>query len=210
MTLGIKLLVCSLAAACAIAVAAPAAQAVPELHSEAEHTILIGESALGSELSLDAGGFQCGVMRFEGTTAMQTTTTFALTPTFENCVLDGMEAAFTHNGCVWLVHVGPNEEHLTGTVDFVCPDGQAMEIHVPACTVTVRPQAGLQGVTFTNEGEETTRSVVLDLNLVGIDYVEHGMGCPNETMTTNNGVYKGKVTLTGENTMGAHRGIWVE
>jgi hypothetical protein len=206
----VKILVCSLAALCVAAVAAPAAMAVPELHAEAEHTILTGESTANSELSLDVGGFQCVAMRFDGTTLMSTTTTFGLTPTFEGCILDGMEAAFTHNGCNWRVHVGPNEGHLTGSVDFVCPEGQAMEIHVPACTVTVRPQAGLQGVTFTNENEGAERSVILDLNLVGIDYVEHGMACPNVTETTNNGNFQGKVTLTGENTMGAHRGIWVE
>jgi hypothetical protein len=81
---------------------------------------------------------------------------------------------------------------------------------VPACTVTIRPQAGLQTVTFTNENAGAERSVILDLNLVGIHYVEHGNGCPNATETTNNGNFRGKVTLTGENTMGAHRGIWVE
>jgi hypothetical protein len=207
---GIKILVCSMATLCIGAVAAPAALAVPELHSEAEHTILTGESNVNTELSLDAGGFQCGAMRFDGTTQMSTTTTFGLTPTFENCVLDGMEAAFTHNGCNWRVHVGPNEGHLTGSVDFLCPEGQAMEIHVPACTITVLPQAGLQSVTFTNENAGAERSIILDLNLVGIHYVEHGMGCPNATETTNNGHFTGKVTITGENTMGAHRGIWVE
>jgi hypothetical protein len=210
MTRGIKILVCSLAVLCTGAVAAPAALAVPELHSEAEHTILTGESTVNTELSLDAGGLQCGVMRFDGTTQISTTTTFGLTPTFENCILDGMEALFTHNGCNWRVHVGPNEEHLTGSVDFVCPVEQQMEIDLPACTITIRPQAGLQTVTFTNENEGATRSVILDLNLTGIHYIEHGNGCPNATETTNNGQFTGRVTITGENTMGVHRGIWVE
>jgi hypothetical protein len=204
-----KILVGALAALLATAALAPAAQASPEFHSEAEHTILTGET-LNNELALDPGVFQCVTMRFDGTTVVATGTTVSLTPTFEACVVDGMEAAFTRNGCTWLVHLGPNEEHLTGDVDFVCPEGQAMQIHRPGCTITVRPQAGLQGVTFTNEGAAATRSIVLDLNLVGIDYVEHGMNCPNPTETTVNGVYTGKVTLTGEGTMGAHQGIWVE
>jgi hypothetical protein len=205
----LKVLGCSMAVAlCLGAVSAPASHAVPQLHSEAGHTILTGQT-LNNSLSLDVGLFQCVVMRFDGTVQAQTTTTFSLTPTFENCVVDGMEAAFTHNGCDWRVHVGPNEEHLTGTVDL-CPEGQTMEIHKPGCTVTVGPQAGLQGVTFTNENEGAERSVILDLKLVGIDYVEHGNNCPNVTETTNNGLYEGKVTLTGENVMGAHRGIWIE
>jgi hypothetical protein len=205
-----KILGASLAIAlCFGAVTAPASLAVPQLHSEAGHTILTGES-LNNELALDVGVFQCVVMRFDGTLQAQTGTTFSLTPTFENCVVDGMEAVFTHNECNWRFHVGPNEEHLTGSVDFVCPEGQEMGTHSLACDVTIPPQLNLQGVTYTNEGAGATRSVILDIKLVGIDYVEHGMGCPNQTETTNNGIYEGKVTLTGENVMGAHRGIWVE
>jgi hypothetical protein len=141
---------------------------------------------------------------------VQTTPTFMLTPTFQACAVDGMEAVFTHNGCGWLVHVGPNEEHLTGAVDFVCPDNEVMAFHYDACLVTIFPQAGLQAVTFTNGGEETTRSVELDLNLAGIHYREHGMGCANPGETTNNGNFQGRIRLTGEDTMGAHKGIWVE
>ena len=206
---GIKILISSLAVLGVSAVAAPAALAVPEFHAEVEHTILTGE-AIEDELALDAGVFQCGVTRFDGTTVVQTATTISLTPTFEACVIDGMEAVFTHNGCNWQIHVGPNEEHLTGSVDFVCPEGQTMAIHKPGCTITVLPQAGLQTVTFTNENAGATRSVILHMNLTGIHYVEHGMGCPFQTQTTNNGNFKATLTVTGENTAGAHRGFWVQ
>jgi hypothetical protein len=206
----LKILICSLATVCVGAVAAPAALAVPQLHSEVEHTILTGQQTTANELSLDVGLFQCQTIQFGGTIAVPTTTTFSLTPKFEGCILDGMEALFTHNGCNWRFHVGPNEEHLTGTVDFVCPDNQVMQIDSPACVVTIPPQAGLQGVTYGNENAGETRSIVLGISLGGIDYVEHGNGCANNTETTNNGTYTGKVTVTGEGTMGAHKGIWIE
>lgn len=209
---GIKILVCSLAVLWVGAVAAPAAIASPELHSEAEHTILTGQQSAATQFTFDDGALQCGTFGFEGTTLVSTTPTFTLTPAFQACAVDGMEAGFTHNGCKWLVHVGPNEEHLTGAVDFVCPDGEVMEFHYDACLVTIFPQAGLQTVTFTNvAGEaETTRTVDLDLNLAGIHYREHGMGCANPAETTNNGNFQGRIRLTGEGTMGAHKGIWVE
>ncbi|HYP54906.1 MAG TPA: hypothetical protein VEQ41_01205 [Solirubrobacterales bacterium] len=205
-----KLLICSLVALCLGAAGAPAAQASPELHSEAEHTILTGQQSAATQFSFDDGALQCGTFGFDGTLAVATTPTFLLTPTFQNCAVDNMEAVFTPNGCKWMVHVGPNEEHLTGAIDFVCPDNEVMEFHYDACLVTVFPQAGLQTVTFTNGGAEATRGVELDLNLVGIHYREHGMGCANPGETTNNGNFQGKVRLTGESTGGVHRGIWIE
>jgi hypothetical protein len=205
-----KVLIGSLAAVALWAVGAPAAQATPELHTEAEHTILTGQQTAATQFSFDDGALQCGTFGFDGTPAAQTTPTFLLTPTFQQCAVDNMEAVFTHNGCKWRVHVGPNEEHLTGSIDFVCPDNEVMEFHYDACLVTVFPQAGLQTATFTNGGAETTRGVELDLNLEGIHYREHGMGCANPGETTNNGNFQGKIRLTGEDTMGAHKGIWVE
>lgn len=196
------------------AVGAPAASAVPQFHFESEHTILTGTQTTGLELTFDAGKVKCGTANFDGTSSMLTTTTITLNPTFANCTIKKgeaeAEAEITFNGCAFLFHVGPNEEHLTGATGIECPDF-VIEIHAPQCTITV-PQQGpfLTSVTFTNEGAETTRSVVLDLTVGGIHYVEHGANCANETQTTNNGSLTGRITVTGENTMGAHRGIWVE
>lgn len=190
------------------AAGASASYASPELHSETGHTILTGQQIVGNELALDVGVMQCGIVQFQGTIASSTTTTIPLTPKFENCEIGEVEVLFTHNGCHFLFHIGP-EEHFTGNVDFVCPD-EPMEIDGPGCTITIPPQAGLTGETFTNEGEGQTRSVIFDLKIDEIHYVEHGMFCENETETTNNGTYKGKITITGENTAQEHRGIWIE
>jgi hypothetical protein len=193
------------------AVAAPVSSASPELHSETGHTILTGNQITANELALDAGTMKCASLKFDGTIEVATTTTFGLTPTFSECKFGAeINALFTHNECRFRFHVGPNTEHLTGSVDIVCPDNQQIEIDAPMCTITIPPQANLQGVTYTNENEGMERSIVLDINLVGIDYEEHGMLCENETETTNNGTYTGRVTVTGENTNQEHRGIWIE
>jgi hypothetical protein len=193
------------------AVAASAASATPQFHFESEHTILTGTQITGNELTFDVGKIKCGVVKFDGTSAVTTTTTVTLTPTIENCLLDNeVEATFTHNGCNFVFHLGANTEHLTGTFGIECPENEVIEIDAPECTITIPPQGNLNSVTFTNEGEETTRSVVFDLNIGEIHYVEHGALCENETETTGNGTYKGKITVTGENTMQQHRGIWIE
>jgi hypothetical protein len=198
-----------LVAALSLSAVAASASSAAQLHSEAGHTILTGSQPMApNELGLDVGVMKCGVAKFDGTIAAATTTTFSLTPTFGNCEIGGVEVLFTHNECKFRFHIGPNE-HPTGTVDIVCPD-QPIEIDGPACVVTIPPQAGLQGETFTNEGEGAERRVIVDLNLGGIHYVEHGMGCQNQTVTTNNGTYTGQITLTGESAGGAHRGIWVQ
>lgn len=192
------------------AVAASASSANPLLHSEAGHTILTGSQPMAAnELALDIGVMKCGVAKFDGTIAAATTSTFSLTPTFENCEINGAQVFFTHNECKFRFHIGPNEEHLTGLMDIVCPD-QPIEIDGQNCLVTIPSQAGLQSATYTNEGEGVERRVIIDLNLGGIDYVEHGMGCENQTVTTNNGAYTGRITLTGESAGGEHRGIWIE
>jgi hypothetical protein len=193
------------------AVGASAASASPQFHFESEHTILTGQQTTVNALAFDVGVVKCGVVQFGGTKAVLTSTTITLTPTFDNCLLnEAEEVTFTHNGCNFLYHIGANTEHLTGTISIECPEGELIEIDAPECTITIPPQGNLGTVTFTNEGAEMTRSVVFDHGVAGLHYVEHGAGCANETGTTNNGTYSGKVTITGENTMGAHRGIWVE
>jgi hypothetical protein len=208
-----NLKVLGLAAIAALALGAvgtSTASAAPQFHFESEHTIVTGQQSTLNALAFDVGTVKCGIVQFGGTSTVFTTTTMTLNPTFHNCLLDEEEeATFTINGCAFVFHVGANEEHLTGTMSIECPDGERIEIDAPECTITVPPQGNLGSVTFTNEGAEMTRGVVLDLSLAGLDYVEHGAACVNETVTTNNGTYTGKVTTTGENTMGAHRGLWV-
>jgi hypothetical protein len=196
------------------AVGTSTASAAPQFHFESEHTIITGTQTTGLEWAFDTGTVKCGIANFGGTSPFATTTTITLKPVFENCLIkegeeEAVEATITLNGCAFLFHLGANTEHFTGTMGIECPDFP-IEIHAPECTITIPQQGNLGTVTYTNEGAETTRSVVFDVGLAGIHYVEHGAGCANETQTTNNGTLNGKITVTGENTMGAHRGIWVE
>jgi hypothetical protein len=193
------------------AAAASAASANPLFHFEQEDTTLTGSQGqiVANILTTDLGELKCKTVKFSGTTGAVTTTTMTLKPKYEECQLAGENASVTENGCGYLFHLAAATENYEASMDIECPAGKQLVVHVPNCTTTVPPQAGLKSVTFTNEGEATTRSIIADLNIGEIHYVEHGEGCASETETTENGTYTGQITVTGEDSEQTHIGIWV-
>lgn len=204
--LGLALLV----ATALSAVGASAASANPLFHLEMEDTTLTGGQITPNVLTTDLGEMKCEVVNYDGTQGPFTSTTLTLTPTFEKCKIGGVNTTVTMNGCSYLFHLGPNEENFEAAMDIECPAGEKLVIHTPECAITVPPQNGLTKTTFTNENEGATRSLVADLNVGEIHYVEHGAACATETETTGNGTYVGQATVTGENAEQIHKGIWVE
>lgn len=194
------------------AVAASAASANPQFHTEVEDTTLTGSQGMvvANILTTDLGEMKCKVVQFHGTMEPLTTTTMTLAPKYEQCKLGEENAVVTVNGCRYLFHLGENTEVFEAKMDIECPMGQKLEIHIPECTTTIPPQAGLQEATFTNAGEGTTRGLVADLNISEIHYVEHGEQCASQTETTENGTYTGKILVKGEVAEEEHVGIWVE
>lgn len=207
-TLGLTLL----AAFAMSAVTASAASANPLFHSEAEDTTLTGSQGqiVATVLTTDLGELKCKTVKFTGTQEAVTTSTMTLRPKYEQCQLGGENATVTENECGFLFHLAAAEAGFEANMDIECPAGNKLVIHVPECTTTIPPQAGLKKVTFTNEGETTTRSIIADLNIEKIHYVEHGAGCASETETTTNGTLTGQVTVTGEDSEQNHIGIWVQ
>jgi hypothetical protein len=209
----LRVLALGLLAAFAVAAAgASAASAEPLFHAEIEDTTLTGAQGgvVANILTTDLGEMKCETVKFKGTTPALTTTTMTLVPKYEKCKLGGVNAVVTENGCAFRFHLGENTETLEAKMDIECPDGQKIEIDTAECLTTIPPQAGLGTVTFTNEGAETTRAVIADLNIGGIHYVEHGGACASETVTTENGTYTGQITVKGENAAEEHIGIWVD
>jgi hypothetical protein len=202
-----------LAAVFAISAAsASAASAVPIFHSEIEDTILTGSQGteVANVLTTDKGELKCKVVKFNGTWGVTTNTTLTLKPTYEECKMGGVTTYVTVNECAYVFHLGLNTETFESKMDLECPDGKQLVVEAGFCTITIPPQAGLQQVTFTNEGEGTTRSIVADVNVGGIDYKEHGAECGSEEVTTNNGKYTGQITVKGEKANEEHVGIWVD
>jgi hypothetical protein len=194
------------------AVLASAASADPIFHSEMEDTILTGSQgeAVANVLTTDKGELKCKVVKFKGTMAATTSTTMTLIPNYEECKMGGVTTYVTTNGCAYMFHLGLNTETFESKMDLECPDGKQLVVEAGFCTITIPPQAGLQQVTFTNEGEGTTRSLIADLSVGKIDYKEHGAECGSEGETTTNGTITGQITVRGEKANEEHVGIWVD
>ncbi len=206
-TLGITLL----ASFAVSSAAASAASATPQFHSEAGNTTLTGSQGAieANVLTMDFGAMKCGIATFTGKMVAATSTTLALKPKYEKCKTAGITTDVTENECAYVFHLGENTETLEAKMDLQCPDGKQLEIHAGFCTIKVPPQAGLQQVTFTNEGEGSTRRIIADLSISGFQYVEHNPPCAADTLETENGAYSGEITLGGENGAQEHVGIWV-
>jgi hypothetical protein len=191
---------------------ASAAVANPFFHSEIEDTRLTGGQTgiVANVLTTDLGEMKCKVVRFKGTQVPLTTTTMTLIPNYEECKIAGENALVTLNGCRYTFHLEEQEEPIEARMGIECPDGEEIEIDTPECIIAIPPQLPLKEVTFTNEGEETTRSIVADLNVSEIHYEETGAGCASEEETTENGTYTGLITVRGEDSEENHVGIWVD
>lgn len=194
------------------AVATSAASANPMFHSEFAGIFLTGTQTVAGPnvLTTDLGEMKCNVAKFSGSQGAMTTTTMTLKPKYEECKIAGNNATVTMNGCNFTFHLEQQEEPIEARMGIECPfAGGKIEIDTAECTITVPSQEPHKSVTFTNEGEGTTRSVIADLNVSGIHYEEHGAGCASETVATENGTYTGQITVKGEDSEEHHVGIWV-
>jgi hypothetical protein len=201
-----------LAALTMSAATAPAASANPFFHSEFAGIFLTGGQTgiVANVLTTDLGEMKCEVVKFKGAQGPMTTTTMTLIPNYEECKVAGENALVTLNGCRYTFHLEAQTEPIEARMGIECPIGEEIEIDTAECTIKVPPQPPLKEVTFTNEGEGTTRSVVADLNVEEIHYEEVGAGCASEEETTENGTYTGLITVKGEDAGEEHVGIWVE
>jgi len=189
---------------------ASAASANPQFHLEMEDTTLTGGQITPNVLTTDLGELKCETIKYDGTQGPFTSTTLTLTPIFEKCKIGGVNTTVTMNGCSYVFHLGENTENYEAKMGIECPAGQKFVVHTPGCAITIPPQGPKAAVTFTNENEAATRSLVIDLNVGGIEYIEHGAACASETEATANGTFAGQATVTGENGEQVHKGIWVE
>ncbi len=200
-----------LAALSVSATAAPAASANPFFHSEFAGIFLTGGQTgmVANTLTTDLGAMKCNVVRFDGSQGPMTTTTMTLKPTYEQCKIGMQNALVTLNGCRYTFHLEEQEEPIEARMGIECPMEEEIEIDTHECTITIPPQEPLTEITFTNEGVGTTRSVIADLNVSELHYVEVGAGCAGEEETTENGTYTGVITVKGEDSEEKHVGIWV-
>lgn len=130
-----------------------------------------------------------------------------LQPTYRNCIFEEFfPATIVTNGCDYLFHVeSGGVGHYTGSVDFKCPAGAAIEVrvytsvanheaNVPTCSYKLFPKEGLKTITYENTGESPD-DVRMTTGLSGlpIEVIGPKIFCGAATTAS----YTGALTLRG-------------
>jgi hypothetical protein len=182
---------------------------------------LTAEQESGQVNKFVAGGLtvECKKATFTGTITAATSTPSA-TPTYEECETSlGTKAPIDTNGCSYQFHVTAGSgDTFTGTVDVVCPPEKDITVTAGLCTIHIKPQTGLNGITYTNitSAEANKDDVTIDVVSNNIHAViTNVFGCPTEgpfPKTVTNAEYVSKVTVRGFNDpdTGVQRDLWID
>jgi hypothetical protein len=191
-----------------------------ELPAGVTEATITGEQINGSvtgivtpvnQFKTDAGVIKCTPATFHAFAKTATPKELMLAPTYGNtpigtgCTIAGLAGPLIHmNGCTFLYTLQAGGPPTAVETHVVCPAGQVITITASgSCTITVGggQKFASSMVSVANAGgANPNMDVVATVDVVGIDYVEHGT-CPNgggNTATTTNGEYKGVVTLKGD------------
>jgi hypothetical protein len=227
MTRSLKTFGMSLVAALALsATIAPMASA--KFDSEAEVTFLHGEQSTTEQLSVAAGTVTCSVVTSSGVavgtlqpSGAFTSTDLTFMPKYENCVGLGTSHV-SMNGCTYTLTagntIGGSETSVSGETHIVCPGDNVIEItgtgYSGHCRISIPPQTPTTNkLTIHNVGSGNSRSVVVESEIAGIHYTQHGIFCPgngfNQTRCFTNGTFTGDTLVSGEDILGNPKGIWV-
>lgn len=123
-----------------------------------------------------------------------------LIPTYATACEIGMsEVHVTNNGCDFKLHAGNTlaEDAVAGTMDIVCPEGNAMDFEItsnPTCHLKIPGQAGLSALTYTNR--TMAKDVDVDFSIGGLVY-RLDNNCP-VVGNFANGTYGGTSTLKAD------------
>jgi hypothetical protein len=200
----------------------------PEEHT---HTIVVGTTELETieKFSAATGHVECHVS-YEGTLLTGTGKTLTISPTdfrYPNETVEpscrthstALNQDFTthvsFNSCDYTFHVETKIkiDEYTGSLDVQCTTpGDEIDIKITKngsletkCTIKVPAQNGLKHIIFRNERKPAKEThVTAEPTVEKIEYTTEGglLNCGIANGKRNDGVYTGKVTLGGENTVG--------
>jgi hypothetical protein len=166
-----------------------------------------GERSGTNKAFLDTGSngtVTCSTRSFAGSSAAVSFEIMTLTPTYSGCKLAGQTASVSTGGCSY-------EFHRNGGFAIVGGGCAASPISFTAggCTVTIGPQSGLSGVTYTNEGAGKLSSLITGGEAKGLTVTAAGFGC-SVPGTSSIGVYKAVDRFTAANSSGKQQALWAE
>jgi hypothetical protein len=211
MTRNWKAFAMTLVAAFAIsALAAAAAQAEPEFHTEESSATLRGEQVETNAFELEGGIMECSSTTLTGTSSSTTFTEFEVEASYAGCEMLGLAAQIDMNGCVYRSRMVLFSNPPTTITDILCKPKNEITFTIPSigCVVHIPPQNGIKHVVWTNQGSGKNRDIKANITEENITYTET-KGCifPG---TYSNGVYFGTETFKAFNGGGNQQGFWAQ
>lgn len=185
---------------------------LPRLEAESYGATLKGAGLPDLQTSL--GTFECSGTTLQGV-APQPTNTLALTPAYGEC---GITVGATHyvasvkaNGCHYTLGVREDvASPYAGTWGVACKEpGEAIEFKITKSAyncLKLHPQAGHDGLAFSQAGEGTGRELGLGAEVKGVEYEWVGV-CGGEARS--DGVFRGETTLGAKDEDGNPIGAWL-
>lgn len=178
---------------------------------ENSHMALTGTQTTASKATFGVllGSVECSSATLDGTVTGTSGSQITVKPAYSGCSGSGREFTTHVNGCAYVLTV--SESSTNGTVHIECPAGKSIETTIDkfpeGCTLTIPAQTAGGVVDYKEEGAGTGRDLLLTWTLEGLDYTRDGCEVGG---TGNNGTMSGSITLSGEDTSGNPKGIWIE
>ncbi|HYP55557.1 MAG TPA: hypothetical protein VEQ41_04555 [Solirubrobacterales bacterium] len=155
------------------------------------------------------GSVECATGTLDGTTTATSSTELTVKLAYSGCKGTGREVTTHINGCAYILKV--TGVGTDGQVTIECPTGKLIETTIDkfpeGCTITIPAQTAGGVVDYKEEGAGSGRDLLLTWTLEGIDYFRDGCEVGG---LGNNGTMSGSITLSGEDTSGNPKGIWIE
>ena len=161
-----------------------------------------GYSTGTHKFGFQVGFVACDEATFFGEELAGSTHTLTFNPAYWFCYATALHFAVSlrWNGCEYELHALNAGPPYAGNFSIVCPTEQGIEMTAlvfgETCSVSIPPQAGLEGVSLENTGEGSERAVQANLELTGINYTASGSACPT-TGEFEDGTYNGPLSLHG-------------
>jgi len=185
--------------------------AEPQFRFESSHTALTGTLGATHKMTFGVllGTVECSTATLDGTAAATFSTQITVIPAYGGCGGSGREWTAHMNGCAYVLTTAGLE--TSGKVDVECPAGKAIETTIDkfpeGCTITIPAQTAGGVVDYEEKGSGSSRDLLLTWTLEGMTYTRDGCEVGG---SGNNGTMSGSITLSGEDTSGNPKGIWIE
>jgi hypothetical protein len=179
-----------------------------EFQTETAHTGLTGSSNSSTmTFGVLLGSVECTSTSLDGTSAATAFSELTVRPAYSGCKGTGREVTTHMNSCAYILKT----TGAHGAVAIECPAGKSIETTIDkfpeGCTITIPAQTAGGVVDYKEEGAGTGRDLKLTWTLEGLHYTRDGCEVGGEG---NNGTMSGSITLSGEDTSGNPKGLWIE